>query len=150
MSKAFTSEETIDAPVVTADRAPLPAGVTNYVTSAGLMRLKAELAQLRAGRADPRRITELEVRISCASLVDPAAQPRDEVRFGATVVVRGDSGQERRYQIVGVDEANLRDGKVAFVAPVARALLGKRVGETATVRAPHGEDELEVVSICYD
>jgi transcription elongation factor GreB len=52
--------------------------------------------------------------------------------------------------IVGVDEANAAEGRVAFTAPVARAVLGKRVGETATLRTARGEEELEVTAIAYE
>ena len=63
--------------------------------------------------------------------------------------MRGESGGERRYEIVGVDEADVAHGRVAFVAPLARALLGKRVGDVALLRTPRGEEELEVLAIDY-
>ena len=66
------------------------------------------------------------------------------------MTVRAHDGAIRHVQIVGVDEANPGAGLVAFVAPLARALLGRRVGESATVRAPGGAEELEVVTIDYD
>jgi transcription elongation factor GreB len=71
------------------------------------------------------------------------------VRFGARVTVRAENGEERRYRIVGVDEADVEHGQIAFVAPLARALLGKHAGETAVVRTPRGEEELDVVSVDY-
>jgi transcription elongation factor GreB len=170
MSKAFTSEETAPDPVVVRPRAPLPLGVPNYVTRRGLQALQRELAELERERVTAEqgsglgpeeqaraaalatRVTELAGRIHGAVLVDPPAGPTDEVRFGAivTVVARDAEGRERRLQIVGVDEANGREGKVAFVAPIARALLGRRRGELATLRSPRGEEELEVVDIEYD
>jgi transcription elongation factor GreB len=163
MSKAFTKDEGEDkSAVIVPRRAPLPAGVPNYVTESGMAALRAEHAALAAerarleGAADPgltvvaARLSDLEARIASASLVDAAAQPRDEVRFGATVTVRDESGAERGYRIVGVDEADAARGRIAFVAPLARALLGKRVGEAATLRTPGGgEEELEVLSIAY-
>ena len=66
------------------------------------------------------------------------------------MTVRDGAGRERRYQIVGVDEANGAEGRLAFVAPVARALLGRRVGEITAVQTPRGEDELEIVAIDYE
>ena len=75
-------------------------------------------------------------------------EPRDQVRFGATVTVDG-AGGVRRYQIVGVDEADAARGKIAFVSPLARALLGSAVGDTARLRAPRGEEELEIVAVEY-
>ena len=68
------------------------------------------------------RVAELEDRLSCARLVDAtdASVPREHVQFGATVTVRSDTGAERTYEIVGVDEADIGSGRVAFVAPLAR------------------------------
>ena len=63
--------------------------------------------------------------------------------------MRGEAGNERTIQIVGVDEADAASGKIAFTAPLARALLGKTTGESATVRAPRGDEELEVLVIRY-
>jgi transcription elongation factor GreB len=163
VSKAFTNEETADDPIIVRARAPLPAGVSNYVTARGLAQLRAELEDLEreraaqgAGEDEPHgpgglgaRIAELAARIGSAVLVDATSHPADEVRFGATVVVRDADGRQRSYQIVGVDEADARTGKVAFVSPVARALLGRRVGETVVLRSPRGEEELEILEIHY-
>ena len=166
MSKAFTKDDSSDAPLVVPARAPLPAGVTNYVTPRGLALLRHELTHLRAERSrlelrsyepdGPRelatataRVAELEDRVACAQLVaaPEASEARDEVRFGATVTVRSEAGGERTYQIVGVDEADLATRRIAFVAPLARALLGKRVGDLVSLRMPRGEEEIEVVTI---
>ena len=65
-------------------------------------------------------------------------------------MVQGDSKQARQIDIVGVDEADATSGRIAFVAPLARALLGKRAGDVVTLRTPRGEEELEVVSVTYD
>ncbi len=145
-------------------RAPLPPGVINYVTPAGLAALTDELRRLQEDRAgleskgDERkrdlqmangRITELESRLATATVVDPKAQPQDEVRFGATVVVENDAGARRTYQLVGVDEADVKHGKIAFVAPLARALLGRKVGEAVSVATPRNDEELTVISIVY-
>lgn len=171
MSKAFTKDDGADDGPIVPSRPPLAAGVANYVTPGGLAALRAELHELEAERSgigsrpegsDRRRasaaltarLAELTARIGSAVVVDPASQPHDEVRFGATVTVVArvgtDAGVERRYRIVGVDEADVARGRVAFVAPLARALLGKRVGDEATLRTPRGEEELEVVSIAYE
>jgi transcription elongation factor GreB len=92
---------------------------------------------------------ELELRIATAGLV-PLPTDRDEVRFGATVTLRGEGGTTRVVSIVGVDEADPAAGLVAFVAPLARALLGHRRGEVVTVRAPGGEEGLEILKVDYD
>jgi transcription elongation factor GreB len=166
VSRAFTKEDAPVAPLVT-PRAPLPEGATNYVTPQGLAALRDELSglerelgRLAASLDAPDRASEhagllarihsLEARLASAVLVDPAGQPRDEVRFGARVTVRSERGEERHYRIVGVDEADARRGAIAFVAPLARALLGKRVGEVAILRTPQREEELEVVFLSYD
>jgi transcription elongation factor GreB len=166
VSKAFTREESAEAPVVVPPRAPLPAGVPNYVTPRGLERLRAEARDLaeERGAADAdvqsaeraralavlaRRRADLDERIASAVVVEAPEQASDEVRFGAEVTVRGEDGGERRYTIVGVDEADASRGLIAFVSPVARALLGRQVGETATVRTPRGSEEVEVISVDY-
>jgi transcription elongation factor GreB len=64
--------------------------------------------------------------------------------------VRSPAGALCTFQLVGVDEANASEGRIAFVAPLARALLGKRTGEAALVRTPQGEEELELVRFEYD
>jgi transcription elongation factor GreB len=63
--------------------------------------------------------------------------------------VRDDAGRDRSYQIVGVDEADPSSGRITFVAPLARALLGRSLGESLSVRTPHGEEELDIVEISY-
>jgi transcription elongation factor GreB len=171
VSKAFTKEDGADAPVVVPPRAALPAGVPNYVTPRGLGLLRTELADLEAQRARlaapnddvdrrhrlavlDRRLADLGARLASAQVVDPRGQPHDEVRFGATVTLRtlaGERpGEERRYTIVGVDEADPAQGRVAFVAPLARAILGCRRGDTASLRTARGEEELEVTEVRYD
>jgi transcription elongation factor GreB len=165
MSKAFTKDDDVgDGPIVAPRRATLPEGVPNYVTAQGLAQLQAELGeqlrrelpvggsdaeQARAHALRAARLAELEARIVSAVLVQSAQQPQDEVRFGAEVEVRNLAGTVRRYRIVGVDEADASRAALAFVAPLARALLGKRVGDVALVSTPAGEDELEVLAISY-
>lgn len=166
LNKAFTKEDEADEPPVVPARAPLPPGVTNYVTTRGLALLRAELERLEAERAQLEmagegadrhralalvdgRLAELAPRLASATLVHPSEQRHDEVRFGATATVRAEDGAVRRYRIVGVDEADVAAGRVAFVAPLARALLGKRAGDTVIVKSPRGDEELELVAISY-
>ncbi|HEX5101584.1 MAG TPA: GreA/GreB family elongation factor [Polyangiaceae bacterium] len=163
MSKAFTKDDDAGGAPIVPRRAPLPAGQPNYVTPRGLALLRAELTALRAEqtRRDPRpdaapdaalleRLAELEERLAATELVTPPYPAPSEARFGALVTVRAEAGPERTFSIVGVDEANASEGRIAFVAPLARALLGKRRGDVATVRAPHGEEELEIVRVVYE
>jgi transcription elongation factor GreB len=169
VSKAFKGEDASEAPVVVPPRAPLPEGAVNYVTPSGLAALRVEHERLAGERAraeaespgdDPDRprtlaalgvrIAALQERLATAHLVEPGGQARDEVRFGATVTVRGETGGERRYRIVGVDEADPAHGRIAFVAPLARALLGKKLGDGAVVRTPRGQEDLEILAIAYE
>ena len=165
MSKAFTKDDDGAAELLVVPRAPLAAGVPNYVTERGLRLLHAEQTALEGERAGlealelsdrlPRlnalsqRAADLQARIASAELVDPHAQSHEDVRFGARVAVRDASGKQLQYQIVGVDEADAARGLVAFSSPLARALLGKRVGEVAEVRTPRANEELEVLDIEY-
>jgi len=171
VSKAFTKDDEAWEEPIVPPRPPLPAGVANYVTPRGLALLRAELAQLEAGRRGLERdrddevhyrrrlailsgrIGELSERIASAVVVDPAGQPRDEVRFGASVTLRTASGsragEERQLEIVGIDEADAARGRVAFTAPIARAILGRAVGDTASLDSPRGKELLEVVAITY-
>jgi transcription elongation factor GreB len=152
VSKAFTKDDGPDAPEIARHRAPLPPG-PNYVTAAGLRALRDELAHLdrTPPDADPGGAAwraELERRIATAVVASP---PRDqsEVRFGAHVGLRHADGVTRALTIVGVDEADASVGRIAFVAPVARALLGRRLGDVVSIRAPGGDNEVEIVSVQY-
>jgi transcription elongation factor GreB len=153
VSKAFTSEETADQAPIVRPRAPLPDGVPNYVTARGLALLHAELEALRARPGDPetlaQRRAELERRIATAERVAPPADGARFVRFGAHVRVEDGSGA-RDYRIVGVDEADPAQGRIAFVSPLARALLGCAAGAVVRLRTPGGEQELEIVAVDYE
>ena len=97
------------------------------------------------------RVRFLRKRLERVQVVDPAAQAkRDQAFFGATVTyARLSDDVEVTVTIVGVDEAEAEAGRIGWVAPVARALLGARVGDTRRVRTPTGTEELEVVAIRY-
>lgn len=97
------------------------------------------------------RVRFLRRRLDRVQVVDPAAQAkRDQVFFGATVTyARMSDDAEVTIRIVGVDEADAERGDVSWVAPVARALLGARVGDLRRVRTPAGVEEVEVVGIAY-
>ena len=161
MSRAFVKEDNSEPPLIV-PRAPLPEGAVNYVTQRGLALLHAERAQLDAARPDPEaldairelaaynaRSSALTARIGSAVVLDPASLPHDEARFSALVTLRNDSGDERRYRIVGVDEADAHAGRIAFTAPLAVRLSGKRVGDALLLRGPQGEVEFEIVSLDY-
>ena len=97
-----------------------------------------------------RRVRFLRKRLERVQVVDPARQARrDQVFFGATVTYARVDDTEVTVTIVGMDEADTAAGRISWVSPVARALLGKRQGELVRVRTPAGVEELEVVAIRY-
>ena len=99
------------------------------------------------------RIAELESKLSNAQVIDPvslAATAEGRIVFGATVALEDmDAGAKVTYQIVGDDEANLKDGKISVSSPIARALIGKYAGDVAEVVAPGGIREYEVLDVKY-
>jgi transcription elongation GreA/GreB family factor len=170
MSRAFVKESDGGA------QEPLPprriSEFPNHVTPTGMEQLKAELGRLTGRRPEllaqgddeaaqealrhvDRDLAYIEARISSALLVDLSAQPRDEVAFGATITVRQATGSagapaaSRMYSIVGEDEADADAGKVSYVSPLARALLGTQVGQTVTWKRPIGDLLLTVERIEY-
>jgi len=98
------------------------------------------------------RIQELEAKLSNAQVIDPATiQAAPKVVFGATVVLEdADSGEEVTYQIVGEDEADIKQGLISVNSPIARALIGKEEGDEAAVQAPGGERTYEIVEVRYE
>jgi transcription elongation factor GreB len=97
------------------------------------------------------RVRFLRKRLERVQVVDPAAQTRrDQVFFGATVTyARASDDAEVTITIVGVDEADSAAGRISWVAPMARALLGAQVGDVRRVRTPAGVEEIEVVDIAH-
>lgn len=98
------------------------------------------------------RIKQLEGELSHAQIIDPASlNAGDRVVFGASVVLADvESGEERRYQIVGDLEADIKHGLIAISSPVARALIGKHAGDTVAIDAPAGRREYEIVRVGYE
>ncbi len=146
MSRAFVKEDAPEAPSLPdLPISPHP----NWVTPSGLAQLQerlaarqAELATLRARpdqldrlpeAAAERDIRYIEARLASAIPIEPPAQP-EEVAFGTTVTVEDDAGRRHSYRIVGEDEADPGGGLITPQAPLARALMGLRVGEEAEWR----------------
>src|SRR5437764_8695608 len=97
-----------------------------------------------------RRIRFLSKRLETAIVVDPRAQKnRDQVFFGATVTYANAGGAEKTVTIVGVDEADLDQGRVSWISPIARALLKAQEGDAVELRTPSGVDRIEVLEIRY-
>jgi len=97
-----------------------------------------------------RRVRFLRKRLERAEVVDPARQTRrDQVFFGATVTYAHEDDREVTVTITGAEEAGVGRGSISFLSPVARQLLGKRVGDVVKLRKPGGTEEVEVVAIRY-
>jgi transcription elongation factor GreB len=166
MSRGFVKEEDQEEAPIIPPRAALPPNATNYVTPTGLEQLKNEREELlverrandEANESEKRKknmlidgkLSLLSGRINSARVIDPKDQPDNEVRFGAHITYKSESdAKSKTIQIVGVDEASVKEGKIGFVAPIIRALTGKKVGEKAKINFAGKEQELEILKIEY-
>jgi transcription elongation factor GreB len=169
MSRGFVKEEDQEEAPFIPPRAALPPGATNYVTPLGYQQLLDErellekkLAELNISDEKERRhakavlegsLNLLNERIRSSRMLKPSEQPQGEVRFGAKVdfvILSGkQKGTEHSFKIVGVDEAEIKKHKIAFVAPVARALTGKKIGDKGDVRMGGEELVFQVIDISY-
>src|ERR671921_367364 len=162
MSRAFVKESDDDLSAGELPERPLPAHV-NYVTPKGLELLQARVRELDERHEQLKRqidedsearqkIREIDrdlryfrAQLERATLVDTANQPRDQVHFGATVKIEDDEGAEQEFSIVGPDEADVAAGKISWASPLARAMIGAKVGDTVVWRRPAGEAEVYIV-----
>ena len=166
MSRGFVKEgDQEEIPILT-PRAHLPDGVTNYVTQVGMdelldekQMLLGEIENLDMTNENERRIASnhlnaklklLNERILTAEIIDLEKQSLDEVWFGATVTLKIDNRTKlQKYQIVGVDEADVPRGKISFISPLAKILIGKEVGEKAILKLATGKRTYEIMEIVY-
>jgi transcription elongation GreA/GreB family factor len=141
-----------------------------YLTPKGLERLEAELARLEEEVRPPllatieegdtgatqaeielarveQRVAYLKARIARAIVVDPSEAAPDRVHFGSKVTVRDQNGEEMHIHIVGEDETDIEHGSVSCFSPLAKALMMKQVGDTATWHRPIGDLDLTVLAI---
>ncbi len=96
------------------------------------------------------RIAEIQAKIATAETINPADIKSDKVVFGATVTFADvEEGDETTYQIVGVDEADVKKGKISIMSPLSRALIGKKAGDIVTVQSPKGEREYEIIKFQF-
>ncbi|MGB1158637.1 MAG: transcription elongation factor GreA [Porticoccaceae bacterium] len=97
------------------------------------------------------RIQDIEAKLSNAQIIDIAKiPPADRVIFGATVtIINTDTDEPKTYRIVGDDEADVKSGKISYQSPIARALIGKELGEVVNVQTPSGEIEYEIDDVSY-
>jgi transcription elongation factor GreB len=166
MSRGFVKEDDQEEIPFVPPRAELPNGVSNYITSNGMTELLeekqaliVEKSTIEAATEQEKRIASnfiqakiylLEERIAIAKIVDLAEQPKGEIRFGATVSLKiGKSTKLQSYQIVGVDEANIAKSKISFISPIAKILIGKKVGDQAVLQLAREKRVFEVMGIRY-
>lgn len=96
------------------------------------------------------RIAEIQGKLAGAEVVDPKEIKADRIVFGATVTVMDlDTDEESSYQIVGVDEADVKQGRISVMSPIARTLIGKKVGDIVHVKGAKTEKEYEILAFSY-
>ncbi len=166
MSRAFVKEDDQEEIPIISPRAHLPAGETNYVTPDGLQKLMderelllLERSTLEIADANERRIALLVLngklqllndRIKSARPIDLGSQDKESVRFGAQIQLKVQAtGKLQKLQIVGVDEADISKGKIAFTSPLAKILNHKKVGEEANLKLENGNRVFEILKIEY-
>lgn len=108
-----------------------------------------EAAKERQGLIEA-RISDIQGMLAGAEVIDPATIKSDKVVFGATVdLIDLDNDEEVTYQIVGVDEADVKAGRISIMSPIARSLIGKSKGDTVQVRSPKGDREFEIKKFTF-
>jgi transcription elongation factor GreB len=166
MSRGFVKEDDQEEVPIVPQRAYLPEGVPNFVTRAGMDQLLAEKKMLIDERDNLSSTNENEKRIAVnfinaklqllndriveARIIDAKGQPKNEIRFGASVTLKTDvSGKIQVFQIVGVDEADIAKGKISFISPLAKALINKKAGNKVILNRDRGETVFEITEIGY-
>ena len=179
MSKAFVKDDAAEPETPEVEAPGLPVHGKNYITPEGFARLQSEKKHLleverpevvktvawaaslgdRSENADyiygkrrlreiDRRVRFLIKRLENAEVVNCAGRDTDQVFFGATVRVRSAAG-ERTVTILGLDEVDPARGVVSWLSPIAKALIKAREGDTVILRAPSGEERLEILEVTY-
>ena len=166
MSRGFVKEDDQEETPLVPPRADLPEGVTNFVTENGMSELLAEKQALieeksaiEASTEQEKRVASnfinakmrlLDERIATSKIVNLNEQPQDEIRFGATVTLKiGTSSKHQTYQIVGVDEADISKNKISFISPIAKVLMGKKIGKKATLKLAKEDRIFEIMEVKY-
>jgi transcription elongation factor GreB len=165
MSRGFVKEDDLEHAGTDLPERPLSPH-PNYVTPLGLKLLQNEAYELDLIRADlisrkddalaqqelakiDRDLRYLSARLDQAILVGPSKQPKETVLFGAKVEVEDEEGNILQYAIVGEDEADISQHKVSYVSPIAKALIGRKVGDSVDWQRPAGNLTLEIIKINY-
>jgi transcription elongation factor GreB len=165
MSRGFVKEDDLEHAGTDLPERPVSPH-PNYVTPIGLKQLEDaanaldkervslvgdkenETAKQRLAVID-RDLRYLSVRLKDAILVEPTNQDRSTVLFGAIVKVEDEAGELLEFHVVGEDEADIAQHKVSYVSPIAKALIGRKVGDTVRWKRPAGILELEIIEINY-
>jgi transcription elongation factor GreB len=164
MSRGFVKEDDLEHAGTDLPERPISEH-PNYVTPNGLRQLNQEaqaLDKLRASLINrdesiakqelakvDRDLRYLSARLESTILVDPTDQDKNTILFGAHVVVEDEAGIHQTFIIVGEDEANMAERKVSYVSPIARALIGKKIGDNVIWKRPAGDIELTILNINY-
>jgi transcription elongation factor GreB len=165
LSRGFVKEDDLEHAGTDLPERPISAH-PNYVTPFGLKQLADKANALDKERATlvdqkdnetakqnlaviDRDLRYLSARLEQAILVKPAEQDKSTVLFGATVQVESEEGELLQFHIVGEDEADIAQHKVSYVSPIAKALIGRKVGDSVRWQRPAGTLELEITEISY-
>ncbi len=165
MSRGFVKEDDQEETHIIPPRAAIPAGITNYVTAVGLQQLKNELKNLddqisniiETDERERRRALAilngkrnlLLERIQSARTLDKV-KDETEIRFGALVTYHLEGSQKPIIlQIVGVDEADVKKQKISFVAPIARALIGKKTKDVIDFKLGNEVKRISIINVEY-
>ena len=127
--------------------------IVNEVADAAAHGDRSENAEYIYGKKKLREIDKrmryLSQRLDKLTIVEPSKVRSDRIEFGATVDMEDADGKRKTYQLVGVDEVDVKAGRVSIASPIGKALLDKKVGDIATVHRPAGELEVEILAIRY-
>lgn len=165
MSRGFVKEDDLELAGTDIPERPISQH-PNYVTPNGLLQLEKQAQALEIERRDltqrkddpsanqrlavvDRDLRYISARLEQAILVDPSTQDQHTVLFGAHVKVEDENGFMHQFGIVGEDEANIAEQKVSYISPIARALIGRKVGDSAIWQRPVGNLSLEIIEIHY-
>ena len=175
MSRAFVKENDLEHAGIDIPERPV-SNYPNYVTPGGLKQLETEADKLEQERAvlknlqgnkpgqalvseDPqvrqkiavidRDLRYIAARLSSAILVDNASHSPEVILFGANVIVEDEDGIEHAFNIVGEDEADIAKNKVSYLSPIAKALIGRKVGDTVEWQRPIGNTQLTIIKITF-
>ena len=96
-----------------------------------------------------RRLHFLQKRMEAAEVIDPSKMKSDKIVFGATVTIENEEGLSKTYQIVGEDEFNIKENKISWKSPVAKALLGKKIDDEVKILKPTGEEIAVITQILF-